>query len=132
MLGEHDKETPQLEMTLDPDFGMYKKMHEVGALRIFTARIADVLVGYQIYFVSYHPHRRGSLEATQDVLYLDPEVRKGFVAIKFIRWCDETLARAGVKAIHHPIDADHNFGAILQRMGYRLTDLVFSKKLEAV
>lgn len=126
----HDKEIPQLGIKFDPDLKAYRQMYMQNALRIFTARIAELLVGYQVYFIGYHPHRRGSLEATQDVLYLDPEVRQGLAGYKFVKWCDRELEKSGVKAIHHPIDAQHDFGPILERMGFRLTDLTYSRKVE--
>lgn len=132
LLIEHNREVPQLGLPIDPDFSIYKTMNESKALRIFTARVADLLVGYQVYFVGYHPHRRGSLEATQDVLYLEPEVRQGYVGLKFIKFCDTELCKENIRVIHHPIAAEKDFGKILERMGYTLTDLVYSRKLEVV
>lgn len=131
LIAHHDHEIPQLGLEADPDFNAYKKMNDAKALRIFTARVAELLVGYQVYFIGYHPHRRGSLEATQDILYLDPEVRQGLVGLKFIKFCDRELSKDNVRVIHHAIDADHDFGVLLERMGYKLTDLVYSRKLEA-
>lgn len=132
LLTEHDKEIPQLGLGFDPDWKAYKLLNDAKALRIYTARVADLLVGYQVYMVGYHPHRRGSLEATQDILYLEPEVRLGMVGVNFIRFCDKELQKENVRVIHHPIDARHDFGHILERMGFQLSDVVYSRKLEAV
>lgn len=132
LLEEHNREIPQLGISVDPDWKVYKQVFETGMIRIFTARVAELLVGYQVFILGYHPHRRSSFEATQDVLYLEPEVRQGMVGIKFLKWCDNELKKDNVKVIHHPIDANHDFGAILKRMGYALTDVVYSRKLEVV
>ena len=129
MLIAHDEEIPQLGLRYDPDWAVYKKMDECGALRIYTARIGDLLVGYQVFFIGYHPHRKESLEATQDVLYMDPECRQGLAAVKFIKWCDNEIAKENIRVVHHPIDYRHNFGAIFKRMGYHASYIVFSKKM---
>jgi len=133
---EHHDEIPQLDMPLDPDLETYDLMQKSGTLRIFTARLGgaadawdSMLVGYQIFFVMNHPHRRYSLEATQDILYLEPEVRKGIVGVKFIRWCDEQLKAEGVKTIFHQISAKNDFGKIFTRMGYELMDLTYARRV---
>src|SRR5579863_4926025 len=100
---QHDEEIPQLRMSLDPNLSMYTSAARAGTMRIYTARIADLIVGYQVFFVMKHPHRQYSLEANQDILWLDPELRKGFVGIKFMKWADELLRREGVMVIHRQI-----------------------------
>lgn len=131
----HHKEIPQLGFPPDPDLAIYKQMAEKGVLRIFTARLGgaanvagSIVVGYQVFFVMRHPHRRYSVEASQDILYLDPDVRKGLTGVKFIRWCDDQLIKEGVKAIFHQISARNDFGKIFERMGYELMDLSYAKK----
>lgn len=128
----HDAETPQLGLPLMPDIAAYESLATIGSLRIFTARLAGQLVGYQVFFVANHPHRLYSLEATQDMLYLAISARRGTAGLRFIRFCDEVLREEGVKVIHHPIDAKHDLGVILRRMGYELTDLTYAKKIQEV
>lgn len=132
----HNTEIPQLGLPVDPDLSVYKKMADGKILRIFTARLGgghgnadSLLVGYQVFFVMKHPHRRYSLEASQDILYLDPEVRRGLVGFKFIKFCDKQLESEGVKVIYHQISAENNFGRIFERMGYKLMDLTFSRRI---
>lgn len=127
LLEAHNKEVPQLGLGIDPDLATYKKMADSGVLRIYTARVAEILVGYQIFFVMYHPHRRASFEASQDVLYLDPEVRMGLVGVKFISWCDKQLEKEGVHVIFHQISAENDFGKIFLRMGYRKMDITYGR-----
>ena len=128
---QHNAEIPQLGLAIDPDVSMYSKLSKVLSLRIFTARVGSgwesTLVGYQIFFVMRHPHRKYNLEASQDMIWLDPEVRKGMVGAKFIRWADEQLEKEGVKAIHRQISAQKDFGHLLERRGYRLMDLTYAR-----
>lgn len=127
----HHAEIPQLGMKPDPNLTVYSQVAKNGALRIFTARIGamreSVLAGYQVFFVMLHPHRRYSLEASMDMIWLDPEVRKGLVGVKFIRWGDKQLVKEGVKVIHRQISTEKDFGNILRRGGYRLMDLTYAR-----
>jgi hypothetical protein len=128
----HHKEVPQLGLPLDPDLTLYSQMNKNGVLRIFTARLGTgwetVLVGYQVFGVMRHPHRRYSLEATAELLWLDPEVRKGLVALKFLKWCDAELAKEGVKVIHHQFSVEKDLGPLFKRMGYKLMDVTYARR----
>lgn len=132
---EHFREiSMNQDIPLDPDLGAYSRMDKSGVLRIFTARVGagweSTLVGYNVFIVATNPHYKGSLQANQDILFLDPEVRKGLVGYKFLKWCDNELRKEKVQVVYHHIKADHNFGAMLERMGYRQTDLIYSKRLD--
>jgi hypothetical protein len=129
LLKEHDREIPQLGLAHDPDWNIYKTMNKAKALRIYTARVADLLVGYQVFMIGYHPHRRASLEATQDILFLEPEVRHGMVGLKFIKYCDKELEKENVRVIHHPFDVAHDLGRLFERLGYMCTDIIYSRKV---
>lgn len=135
----HHTEIPQLGLDFDPDLTAYRTMQKVGVLRIFTARLGgssengmSVLAGYQIFFVMKHPHRKYSLEANSDILYLDPEVRKGLVGLKFLRWCDLELEKEGVRVIHHQVSLQKDLGALFLRMGYEAMDITFAKKIGGI
>lgn len=129
----HHEEIPQLGLKLDPDLAMYSMMQKTGVLRIYTARIGagweSMLVGYQIFFVMKHPHRKYSIEANSDILYLDPELRKGLAGLKFLRWCDKELENEGVKTIHHQVSLQKDLGALFLRMGYQAMDVTYAKKI---
>jgi hypothetical protein len=121
------------EFVPDPNLTMYSQSQKNATLRIFTARVGSkwesTLVGFQVVFVMNHPHRKYSLEACQDILYLDPEVRKGLVGLKFLKWCDRELIREGVKKITHQCRAHKNLGRIFERMGYTLTEYSYARRI---
>jgi hypothetical protein len=48
---------------------------------------------------------------------------------RFIKWCDEQLRAEGVAVVYHHIKAAHNFGPMLERFGYELVDLIYSRRL---
>lgn len=121
----HDKDIP-----LDPDWDAYLKMDAGGMLRVFTARTEDRLVGYAVFFVNYNLHYRGSKRAAQDVLFLHPNVRSGLTGYRFIAWCDEQLRAEGVQIVAQHLKVAHDFGSLLERMGYELVDRVYCRRLD--
>ena len=113
---------------LNPDLGFYEKAQ--GIMRIFTVRDdAGSLHGYQVFFVMNDPHSMGIVQAVQDILYLCKDSRKGLAGYKFIKWCSEQLEAEGVDLIQQRISARHDFGPVLQRMGFELEDLTYTKRL---
>lgn len=134
------------DIPLDPDRPVYEASQDAGILRVFTARddstddasyVSDAtftrrvkpLLGYAIFFVRPSPHYKGSVQAAQDVLYLDKSVRGG-TGYKFIAWCDDQLRAEGVQAVYHHVKAAHDFGKLLERQGYELVDKIFAKRLD--
>jgi hypothetical protein len=133
------------DIPLEPDRETYAASEQAGVLRCFTARdnaaaqwmistagvypLPSPLVGYALYFVRPNPHYKSSVQAAQDVIYLDPSVRGG-TGYKFIVWCDAQLAAEGVQITYHHIKAKHDFGRLLERQGYELVDLIYAKRLD--
>lgn len=115
---------------LDPDQRSAAQIHaETNAMR--KAGIApDSLAGYAIFFVRPNPHYSGSVQAVQDVVFLNPSIRGGN-GYRFIAWCDEQLRAEGVQAVYHHVKVSHDFGPMLQRQGYELVDLIYAKRLDS-
>lgn len=127
----HDPDIP-----LDVDTAVYLASEQAGILRVFTMRapvesydLNAELVGYACFFVRPAPHYKGSLQAVQDVLYLDPSVR-GWNGIKFIKWCDDQLMQEGVQKVFHHTKTYANFGPLLERMGYEAIDVIYGRRLD--
>lgn len=118
-----------LDIPLDPDWPQYQKLEDVGALRVFTARDeALTMTGYAVFFVRHNIHYKSSLQALQDVLFIDP-TNRGFGA-KFILWCDKELRAEGVQVVYHHVKDAHNFGALLERFDYQLVDHIYARRLD--
>lgn len=118
------------DIKLEPDVKAYNWADDFGALRCFTARVGETLVGYAIYFVRPNLHYTSSLQASQDVLFLLPEYRGKLIGAQFIAWCDAQLQAEGVQVVTQHVKAEHNFGPLLERMGYQLVDLIYSRRLD--
>lgn len=129
------------DIALEPDWEQYLKLEELGLLRVYTAReeseeqtergenyTTEKLRGYAVFLVRHNPHYKSSLQANQDILFVDPEHRG--LGGQFILWCDEQLKAEGVQVVYQHVKAEHNFGRMLERFGYKLVDLIFARRLD--
>jgi hypothetical protein len=69
------------------------------------------------------------LQATQDILFVLPEYRKGRVGIGLIKYCDQQLGAEDVQVVYQHVKLAHNFGPVLERMGYEAVDIIYAKRL---
>lgn len=121
------------DIQLDPDVEAYTAAEAAGMFVAFTARDWNDegrLVGYAGYFVRPNMHYRQSKQAVQDVIYIDPSYRLGFTGIKLIKYADEELAKMGVQVVMHHVKVKLNWGPVLERLGYTLSDLIYTKRLD--
>lgn len=119
------------DIPLEVDVDRYSAMEAGGALRLFIARQDGKMVGYACFVVSTNAHYRGSLQAVQDVLYVDPACRCSTIGLRLIRHCDEEMAREGVQVVlQHAKVAQPALHAILPRLGYQAVDMIYAKRLD--
>lgn len=114
------------KVRLDPDWAQYDALEAADKLRIYTARDLGELVGYAFFFVTPHIHYRKLTVATNDVLFLKSEYRKGMTGIRFLKYCEQELFKCADKVTWH-VKAAVDFGPILQRMGYSHEDTIMGK-----
>lgn len=114
---------------LAPDWGRYRHAEQTRSLAVYTARDDDKLVGYSVFLLSYHLHYVHTLVAANDVLYLDPQYRKGSAGIKLIKHSEEDLRDRGVDRILWHVKCGHDFRAILHRLGYADEETIVGKLL---
>lgn len=131
------------DIPLDPAIDQYLALERAGALRVFTARgliraqnedgnweEKEILAGYCIFFVRHNLHYQGSLQASQDILFVYPAFRHAGFGSKFISFCDDELRKEGVQVAYHHVKQAHNFGPLLERIGYQLVDLIYGRRLD--
>jgi len=129
LLHAHYKEIAHYQdIELSPDFSKYKQLYDAGVLRVYTARKEKELIGYVIFFFNYSLHYQKSLQAVQDVLFIHPEHRG--VGTRLIKWADEQLRAEGAQVVYHHVKKEHNFGALLERFGYKCVDLIYARRLD--
>lgn len=118
------------DISLDPDKEAYAMLENAGALRCYSMRDeAGALVGYVAFFVRMNMHYRSSLQAVQDVLYVDPAHRRTMAGIRLIKFAECSLAAEGVQVVYHHVKCTNRVGELLERLGYELIDRVYGKRL---
>lgn len=116
------------DIQLKVNFDAYVKLYESGCLKVYTARQDGVLVGYGVYVVRPNPKYSDSLQAVQDVLYIDPKKRG--MGGRFILWCDEELRKLGVQVVYQHVKLAHDFGPLLERFGYEAIETIWGRRLD--
>ena len=71
----------QDNIKLNPDWEAYHSLEEHSKLKIFTARDDDRLVGYFVVIVGNNIHYKDHLFATNDIIYMHKDYRKGLLAL---------------------------------------------------
>ena len=119
------------DIPLDVDVERYLQIERAGMLRIYTARLDGNLVGYAVFFISTNGHYKASLQAVQDVIYLDPARRNSRIGLGLLDFCDAELRREGVQVVMHHVKLAHPaLGRILSRKGYAPIDVIYAKRLD--
>ena len=131
LLESHWREVAHYQdIELKPDIETYAKLEATGQLRCYTARDSGRLIGYVVFFVRPNPHYCTSLQATQDVLFLVTQARRGSTGVKLIRYAEQKLKAEHVQVIYHHAKRTNNFGQLLEHLGYELVDEIYAKRLD--
>lgn len=126
----HYKEISKYQdIPLEPDIELYLGIENAGSLRVYTMRLEDKLVGYAIFIVRSNMHYKSSIQAHQDILFLQKDQRGSLHGYKFIEWCDNELQKEGIQVVYHHVKTAHNFGKLLERQGYEAIDIIYGKRL---
>lgn len=117
------------DIILHPDVAAYLSAEAAGTIRLFTARTDDrQLVGYACFFVRRNLHYMDSVQAVSDVIFLDRTVR-GMDGWRFLKYVDAQLCREDIEVVYHHVKLAHNFGPILERMGYEAVETIYSRRV---
>lgn len=120
------------DIPLKIDRQRYLALEAAGILRCYTVRDQDDhrLVGYAVFIVQFNMHYSDSLQAAQDVIFLAPEYRGQFLGSRFINWCDDRLRDEGAQAVYQHVKVAHDFGKLLERLGYEPVDIIYARRLD--
>lgn len=118
----HVEELSKFSSKLDPDWNVYQKLEDLKALHIVTARDNKKLIGYYVSIIVKHYHYKDSIIAENDIHYILPVYRKGWIGYKFLKQVIQFLKDRNVDIILHTMKADHSYLPITKRLGFKLTD----------
>ena len=128
---EHHLELVSEKVDFKPDVPKYLKIEELNALAVFTIRDADNnLIGYSYFMLNRHHHRTQVIVAENTLFFITKEHRKGWLASKFIKYCESLLFDNGVDQIQMRTKVRASFGVLLKRLKYSEEEVVYLKKRE--
>ena len=120
-----------LDIALDVNVEAYRLSEKSNLLRIYTARDEGVMVGYVAIFVHKGLHYQQSLQATQDVFYVDPEHRGKMMGLRLIKFVEDNLRKEGVQVICQHVKIKHPaLGRLLERSGYTAVERIYQRRLD--
>lgn len=120
-------ELNQNKIKLNPDWNTYKALESNNQLKFYTARCKGKLVGYYSVTIGVSAHHKEHVFATSDVIYLEPEYRTGFNALKLMKYVESNLKDLGVSFVIVSTKAHKSFSILLERMGYGINEISYSK-----
>lgn len=133
LLERHYKEISAFQdIPLKPDFEKYLLMEQAGSIRCFVARDDEdgmKLIGYAVFFVHKNIHYSTSLQAVQDVLYLEKSSRGAGTGQLFVDWCDSQLRQEKIEIVYHHVKTKFNFGPMLEKLGYKHIENIYARDL---
>lgn len=118
------------DIPLEVDWARYEHAEALGSLRAYIARIDGQLVGYMSLVVNFNGHYRSSLQAVQDVLFIEPRWRGGWLAYRLLHFAHLSLLAEGVQVIYQHLKAKHDHSRLFVKIGYELVDLILAKRLD--
>lgn len=117
------------EIKLNPDFDKYKELANADALCCTTMRKDGKLVGYFICIVYPHIHYKETVMAFNDAVFILPEHRKGNAAFNMFKFAEDELRNMGVTKMVVNVKLVHDFGKLLERLGFSAFETVYDKIL---
>ncbi len=118
----HSKELTEFSFPLNPDWDVYQRLEDINALHIVTARDDEKLVGYYVSIITTHHHYKDALVAENDLHYILPEYRKGWLGYKFLKKVTQYLKKRNVSIILHNMKVNHSYLPLTERLGFRLME----------
>lgn len=115
---------------LAPDYERYFALERDQMLCVCTARDDGAVVGYAVYIYE-RPLNYPVLWAESTVIYMDMADRRPRVALRLLKFAEESLKRRGVRVVHSRVKIAHPaLGRILEKcLGYTPIETVYAKVL---
>lgn len=118
------------DIALDINEAAYLHLEESNLLRCYTARYNGELVGYCVFLVRLNLRYSSSLQATQDILYVDKTKRGVLFGKRLLDYCEARLKAEGVQVVYQHAKVTSTVGTFFERCGYTLIDGIYGKRLD--
>lgn len=116
-------------MKLAPEWDTYYRMEEAGKLLVIVAYEDTKPIGYSVNFLANNLHYRELSMCQNDILFIDPEYRKGRLGYNLIKETERQARELGCRFMLWHAKRDTTLEQLMPRMDYKVQDIIFSKEL---
>lgn len=123
---------------LAPDWPQYRRLERLGIYRAVAAIKGGRLIGYNSFFVQPTIHHATTIFAINDLLYLEPEHRRGLAGALLIRRAEDLLKTLGVRKVLYASkpyldlargSTNAKLAELFKRLGYTDAETIHEKLL---
>jgi len=115
---------------LDPDVDEYARLDATGELQILTCRKDGRVIGYHFTLVRPHLHYKSTLHGFVDIYFVAKDHRKGRIGVELFIEAEKALAKRGVVKVFTATKTHLDMSRLFERLGWRPTEMVFTKILK--
>ena len=123
----YDELRGEEQIPFDADYTRYIDANQRGSMVCMSCRDGEKVVGITCFFLTPYLYSRNYVMAIQDLLYIAPTYRKGWVGIRLIKEAEKVLKSRGVGIINLVCMAHKDNSPLYTRLGYRHTENHFTK-----
>lgn len=118
------------DIKLNVDRDAYENREKFGSFVLFTVRDSGKLVGYNAFFLSFHPHYKDHIYAVNDVLFIDPAYRHNGLAVEFVQFCEHELKYVHLAdVVTYHMKVYKPFESLMKFCGYGHLEHLYGRKL---
>lgn len=127
MFDAHYRELNDGSFQLAPDYQRYSTLESLGMLQCYALLTDDdELVGYANYLIHHNLHYSKAIYANEDIYYVKPEYRKGWIGYNFIKYIDNQLSKISDKIVVG-VKTKLDTGVLFERLGYKPFETLYAK-----
>ena len=117
------------KIPLSPDYDKYYLLQDHELLKIVTCREESTheLVGYTFSILSTHLHYKETMVAENDLIFVLPEHRHGWLGYRLIKETEKILKQAGCVVLQMRVKTTNDFGKVVERLGYQHSETLYRK-----
>jgi len=105
----------------------YFELEKVGALRVFTVRDNEELVGYALFLIQPQLHHMHTKLAHNLAVYLKPSHRGGTVGYRLLRDCTKLLEKEAPVQVVWGVTVLKDYSRALMKLGYIPLETMYGK-----
>lgn len=117
------------QVSLEPDYDFYKSLETAGKLISVVAEEEGKMIGYAVFFLTPNAHYKSLLVASNDIIFMLPEKRKGSLGRDLITESENISKSHGANKITFHVKPDHDFSPLLRSMGYLHEETMHGKMI---